>query len=71
MNFERGRLRPNFSVDFGLGLRFWQRDERSVSLQIDLRNASNRFNVINFTGLLSGTALAAGRQVTVQIRTRF
>jgi len=71
VNFERGRLRPNFSVDFGLGLRFWQRDERSVSLQIDLRNASNRFNVINFTGLLSGTALAAGRQVTVQIRTRF
>jgi hypothetical protein len=58
-------------VDFGLGLRFWQRDERSVSMQIDVRNASNRLNVINFTGLFSGTALAAGRQITFQIRTRF
>jgi hypothetical protein len=71
VNFERGRIRPNFSLDFALGLRLWERDLRSVSVQFDVRNATDRLNVINFSGLFSGTALAPGRQFTFQIRTRF
>lgn len=71
VNFERGRIRPNFSLDFAAGLRLWERDARSVSLQFDVRNATDRLNVINFSGLFSGTALAPGRQITFQIRTRF
>ncbi|MBK5291592.1 MAG: TonB-dependent receptor [Acidobacteriia bacterium] len=71
VNFERGRVRPNFSLDFGVGLRLWERDARSVSAQFDVRNATDRLNVINFTGLFSGTALAPGRQITFQIKTRF
>ncbi|MCW5982490.1 MAG: TonB-dependent receptor [Bryobacteraceae bacterium] len=71
VNFERGRIRPNFSLDLSLGLRLWQRDARSVTTQFDVRNATDRLNVINFSGLFSGTALAPGRQITVQIKTRF
>jgi hypothetical protein len=71
VNFERGRVRPNFSLDFGLGLRVWEQDQRAVTLQFDVRNATDRLNVINFSGLFSGTALAPGRQVTVQMRARF
>jgi hypothetical protein len=71
VNFERGRVRPNFSLDFAAGLRLWQRDAQSVSVQFDLRNATDRLNLINFTGLFSGTALAPGRQITFQIKTRF
>ncbi len=71
VNFERGRVRPNFSLDFSAGLRAWERDTRSVTLQFDVRNATDRLNVINFSGLFSGTALAPGRQVTVQMRLRF
>jgi hypothetical protein len=71
VNFERGRVEPNFSLDFSVGLRLWERDPQSVSIQFDVRNATGRLNVINFTGLFSGTALAPGRQIAFQIRTRF
>jgi hypothetical protein len=71
VNFERGRVRPNFSLDFSTGLRLWEQDARSASLQFDIRNATDRLNVINFSGLFSGTALAPGRQVTFQTKLRF
>jgi hypothetical protein len=71
VNFDRGRIRPNFSLDFGAGLRLRQRDAGSLTMQFDVRNATDRLNVINFTGLFSGTALAPERQITFQIKTRF
>ncbi|MEX2263935.1 MAG: TonB-dependent receptor [Bryobacteraceae bacterium] len=71
VNFERSRIRPNFSLDFAVGARLWERRERSVSVQFDVRNATGRLNAINFSGLFSGTALAPGRQITFQVKTRF
>ena len=68
VNFERQRIRPNFSLDFSIGARVWEKDQRSLTLQLDLRNATDRLNVINFSGLFSGTALAPGRQATVQLK---
>ena len=71
VDLVRGRVRPNFSLDFAGGVRLWQRDSRSLSLQFDMRNATDRLNVINFSGLFSGTALAPGRQMTFQVKMRF
>jgi len=71
VNFERGRLRPNFSLDLGMGLKLWERDQQFVSMQVGVRNVTDQLNVINFNGLFSGTALAPGRQITLQIKTRF
>jgi hypothetical protein len=71
VNFERGRLRPNFSLDLGMGLKLWERDQQFVLMQLGVRNATDQLNVINFNGLFSGTALAPGRQITLQIKTRF
>ncbi len=71
VNFERGRVRSNFSLDFSVEARIWKQRRRTGTLQFDLRNASNRLNVINFSGLFSGTALAPGRQATLQLRFRF
>jgi outer membrane receptor protein involved in Fe transport len=71
VNFDRGRVRPNFSLDFSAGFRVWERDARAMTLQLDVRNALDRLNVINFSGLFSGTALAPGRQLTLQMRVRF
>ena len=70
VNFARSRVRPNLSLDFSFGTRIWQRADKSVTVQFDLRNATNRLNVINFSGLFSGTALAPGRQATIQLRLR-
>jgi hypothetical protein len=71
VNFERGRIRPSFSLDLGAGLKLWERDAQSVLMQVDVRNVTDRLNLINFNGLFSGTALAPGRQTTFQIKTRF
>lgn len=71
VNFDRGRVRPNFSLDASIGLRVWDQDPRSLTMQLDVRNVTDRLNVINFSGLFSGTALAPGRQTTVQMKLRF
>jgi len=71
VDFARGRVKPNYSVDLSAGLRVWDQDPRSLTLQFDVRNVADRLNVINFSGLFSGTALAPGRQATVQMRLRF
>lgn len=71
VNLPRGRVRPNFQLDFSVGVKVWERDERSVDLQFDVTNATDRLNVINFTGLFSGTAIAPGRMIGVRLRTRF
>ena len=68
VNFERGRVRPNLSLDFSVGARLWTTGSRAVTLQLDVRNVTDRLNVINFSGLFSGTSLAPGRQVTAQLR---
>lgn len=71
VNFERARVRPNFSLDFSVGARLWEQDTQSVSVQFDVRNLTGRLNVINFNGLFSGTALAPGRLATVRLKMRF
>ncbi|MDE0123935.1 MAG: TonB-dependent receptor [Bryobacterales bacterium] len=71
VNFERSRVAPNLSLDLSFGSRIWMRGSRSATLQFDLRNATDRLNVINFSGLFSATALAPGRQASVQLRLRF
>ena len=71
VNFERSRVAPNLTLDFSFGSRIWVRGTRSATLQFDLRNATNRLNVINFSGLFSATALAPGRQASVQLRLQF
>jgi outer membrane receptor protein involved in Fe transport len=67
VNFDRGRIRPSFSMDASVGADVWKHENRSVRLQADVLNLTNRLNVINFASLFSGTALAAPRMVTVRI----
>jgi hypothetical protein len=71
VNFEAGRVRPSFSIDASAGVVLHKRDARSVDLQIDVRNLTNRLNVINFSGLFSGSALAPPRSVAVRLRAAF
>ena len=71
VNFERSRVAPNLTLDFSFGSRVWESGTKSATLQFDLRNATDRLNVINFSGLFSATAIAPGRQASVQLRLRF
>ena len=54
-----------------VGADLWVRDKRSLRLQADAINLTDRLNVINFAGLLSGTALAAPRSLAVRLQTEW
>jgi hypothetical protein len=71
VNFDRQRVRPSSSLDAAAGVDLLQRDRRTVSVEVEGANLTNRVNVINFASLFSGTAVAPSRSVTVQLRTRF
>ena len=70
VDFERERVRPNFNLDFSLGVKLWKKGRKSLRLQFDLINSTDRLNVINFAGLFSGTALAPPRMFGVRLRAR-
>ncbi len=68
VNFETGRVRPNAALDVSGGITLTKSTKHALRLQADVRNLTNRFDVINFAGLFSGTALAAPRSVSVRLR---
>src|SRR5665213_1296858 len=68
VNFDRGRVNPNFSLDAAVGIDIWKRERRSVTVQGDVLNLTNRLNVIDFAGFLSGTALAPPRSFGMKLR---
>jgi hypothetical protein len=71
VDFERGRVRYNVSIDAGVGARLWGRNQQRLTLRAELANVTNRLNVINFAGLFSGTALAPARSATVRLQYEF
>lgn len=71
INFERGRIRPLFSADFSAGADLWTRDGAVVQLQGSVMNVTDRLNVINFSGLSSGTAPAPGRWASLRLSFEF
>lgn len=71
VNFDRGRVSPSFSLDASFGAELWRHEKRSVTAQADILNLTNRLNLINFAGLLSGTAVGPPRSVGFRLRTEF
>ncbi len=71
VNFERGRVQPSLSADASIGINLLESDRANVRLQADVFNLTDRFNVINFSGILSGTALEAGRSFAVRLNAGF
>jgi TonB dependent receptor/Carboxypeptidase regulatory-like domain len=71
VNFDGGRVRPSFSLDASAGLVLAKSGARRFGLQLDVRNLTNRLNVINFAGLFSGTAIAAPRSVAIRLHAEF
>jgi hypothetical protein len=71
VNFDAGRVRPNLSLDASAGIVIARTAKRALRLQAEVRNLTNRLDVINFAGLFSGTALAAPRSIAVRLRADF
>jgi hypothetical protein len=71
VDLESGRVRPSFSLDASAGVVLTKGTARKVKLQIDVRNLTNRLNVINFAGVFSGTAIAPPRGVAVRLQAAY
>jgi TonB dependent receptor/TonB-dependent Receptor Plug Domain len=71
VNFEKGRVRPSFSVNASLGAEVWKRDRLSVRLQADAVNLNDQLNVIDFAGLFSGNAIGPPRSYSLRLTTSF
>jgi hypothetical protein len=71
VNFDKGRVGPNFSLGAAAGWDVYRKEQRSVSLQVQGENLTDRVNVINFASLFSGTAVAAPRSVSARLRLSF
>jgi hypothetical protein len=71
VNFDRGRVHPNFSLNASVGVNLFTGEHWKANAQADVINLTDRLNVINFTGLLSGTAIAVPRSANVRLRIDF
>ena len=71
VDLERGRVRPQFSLDASVGADLYRRDRLTVRLQGDIENINNRLNVIDFAGLFSGNAIGPPRSAFVRLQTDF
>jgi outer membrane receptor for Fe3+-dicitrate len=68
VNFDRGRVRPSFSLDASAGIILRAKERHMVRLQADVQNMTGRLNVLDFSGLFSGTALAAPRSAALRLQ---
>ncbi|MBI2149227.1 MAG: TonB-dependent receptor [Acidobacteria bacterium] len=71
VNFDRGRVRPSASFDVSGGVDIVRTEKLRLRVQADGFNLTNRLNVINFSGVFSGTALDVPRSFAVRLRTDF
>jgi outer membrane receptor protein involved in Fe transport len=71
VNFDRGRVQPSFALSASAGVILWQKEKQSIRLQGDIQNITGRLNVLDFTGVFSGTALGTPRSGAIRVRAEF
>ena len=71
INFADGRLKPTFSIDASAGVELYKKETRSLRLQADAQNLTNRLNVLDFAGLFSASAIAPPRSYFLRLATTF
>jgi TonB-dependent receptor-like protein len=71
VNFNKGRVRPNYSLDVAAGAEMYRKEQRSATFEIQAENLTDHVNVINFASLFSGTAVAPPRGVSARLKLTF
>lgn len=71
VNFNAGRVLPNFSFDAAAGATLFHKEGRDVTLEIEGHNLTDKLNVVNFAGLFSGTAIAPPASVSARLKVGF
>ncbi len=71
VNFEKGRVGPNYSLNVAAGAEMYHKEQRSAAFEIQAENLTDHVNVINFASLFSGTAVALPRSVSARLKLTF
>jgi outer membrane receptor for Fe3+-dicitrate len=71
LDFNRGRVKPNLSIDASAGADLYRKENRSLRLQADAANLNHRLNVIDFGGLFSGNSIAPPRSYSLRLSAAF
>ncbi len=71
LNFNRDRISPYLTENASVGADLYHRDKRSLRLQADAQNLSNKMEVIDFGGLFSGNAIGPQRSYSLRLVTNF
>jgi hypothetical protein len=71
VNFGRDRVKPNLSLDASVSADLWKTDGFTARLQGDVENLNNRFNLHDFAGLFSGTAIEPPPSYALRLTTTF
>jgi hypothetical protein len=71
VNFNAGRVRPNFSFDAAAGAMLYHKEGRDISFEIEGHNLTGKVNVLNFASLFSGTAVAPPASVSARLKIGF
>lgn len=71
VDFVRGRVRPSYSLDASSGIDLYHKENKALTLEVQISNLTNRLNVINFASLFSGTAIGAPRSFQARLKATF
>ena len=71
VNFNAGRVRPNFSFDAAAGATLFHKEGRDVTIEIEGHNLTDKLNVLNFASLFSGTAVAPPASISARLKVGF
>ncbi|HEY4049475.1 MAG TPA: carboxypeptidase regulatory-like domain-containing protein [Acidobacteriaceae bacterium] len=71
VNFARGRVKPNLSVNASLGIDLHTSEKATIRLQADGENLNNRLNLLDFNGLFSRNAIGPSRSYSLRLSTDF
>jgi hypothetical protein len=71
LNFNRDRISPFLTESASVGADLYKREHRSVRLQADCQNLSNKLEVIDFGGLFSGNAIGPHRSYSLRLVANF
>jgi hypothetical protein len=71
VNFDAGRVRPNFSLDVAAGATLLHKEGKELTFEIEGHDLTNKVNVINFASLFSGTAVAPQASVSARLKFGF
>ncbi|HTF24614.1 MAG TPA: substrate-binding domain-containing protein [Candidatus Limnocylindria bacterium] len=71
VNFGRGHVKPNLSLDASVGADLWKTDRFTARLQADAEHINKRSNLLDFAGLFFGTAIELPRSYALRLTNTF